>query len=236
MGHDSYDARQGFAAYGPAMARVRTETADRVTTVTIDRPPLNLLSLRLQEELTWAFDTFTDRDDVRVAVLTGAGKNFCTGIDLKKRLGDPEPGEAWANQRSWRECTYSMMECRKPVIAAIHGYALAGGSELALACDLRVAAEGSVFGLPEVAVAIIPGAGGVVRLPRLIGTGKARERLVTGRRVQADEAERIVLIDRLVPLADLDATVHEIADQISQNAPRSVRAVKRALRNSEGLP
>jgi enoyl-CoA hydratase/carnithine racemase len=123
-----------------------------------------------------------------------------------------------------------------PSIAAIRGFALAGGAELAIACDLRVAAEDATLGFPEVRVGIFPGAGGVLRLPRIVGGGVARDLLFTGRRVSADEAFRIGLIDRLVaPRAVMESAV-ELAASIAANAPLAVRAVKRALEESHGRP
>ena len=123
-----------------------------------------------------------------------------------------------------------------PVIAAINGYALAGGMELAIGCDLRVAGQNAVFGLPEVKIGIFPGAGGVVRLPRIVGASAARDLIFTGRRIAAAEAFEIGMIDRLVPTADTLETALELAGTIAANAPLAIRAVKQALWESDGLP
>jgi enoyl-CoA hydratase/carnithine racemase len=121
-------------------------------------------------------------------------------------------------------------------IAAIRGYALAGGAELAIACDLRVAAEDATFGFPEVEIGIFPGAGGALRLPKIVGDGAARDLLFTGRQIDAGEAYRMGLIDRLVPPEALMETARNLAETISSNAPLAVRAVKRALGESHGQP
>jgi enoyl-CoA hydratase len=122
------------------------------------------------------------------------------------------------------------------VIAAVHGYALGGGTEVALACDIRIAADTAIFGLPEVSVGLIPGAGGVTRLPNLVGIGRARELMFSARRIDAVEAERIGLVEQVVPLDELESTARNLAGTIATHAPLAMRALKRALRSSQGLP
>ena len=121
-----------------------------------------------------------------------------------------------------------------PTIAAVRGFALAGGAELAIACDLRVAAQDATFGFPEVKIGIFPGAGGALRLPRIVGSGAARDLLITGRRITAEDAIRLGLVDRLAPAESVVEAAVELADAIAANAPLAVRAVKRALEESQG--
>jgi enoyl-CoA hydratase/carnithine racemase len=130
----------------------------------------------------------------------------------------------------------AVAELPVPVIAAVRGYCLAGGAELAIACDLRVAGDDAIFGWSEVRVGVFPGAGGTVRLPRLIGPGAARDLLFTGRRIDAAEAHRLGLTDRTVPAAETLAGAVELAEEVASAAPLAVRALKRALRDTEGLP
>jgi enoyl-CoA hydratase/carnithine racemase len=212
-------------------------SADRAT-ITLNRPEArNALSRALVAGFRAALADLAADPNLRVLIVTAdrSGNAFCAGADLVERT-HLSAEERLDHLHAISGLCEELAAFPTPTIAAIHGFALAGGSEVALACDLRVAAEGSVFGLPEVAVAIIPGGGGVVRLPRIVGSAIARELLFTGRRVPAEEALAIGLINRLVPPAELDTTVREIADQICANAPLAVRAVKRALATSEGLP
>ncbi len=206
-----------------------------VATLTLNRPgALNSLSRTLAKEISVACNRLDERHEVRALVVMGAGERaFSTGADLKERrsLSARERNEHTAAIEAAAE---AMAALPMPTIAAIQGYALAGGAELAIACDMRVAAANSVFGFPEVCIGIFPGAGGVLRLPRIVGGGAARDLLFTGRRINAEEALRIGLIDRLTAPEELIQSAHALAEAIGANAPLAVRAVKRALRESDG--
>jgi enoyl-CoA hydratase/carnithine racemase len=206
-----------------------------VATLTLNRPEaLNAISRQLAAELLAACTALADRDGVRVVIVTGAGERaFCAGADLKERR-TLSPGERTAHTSAIEMAAEALAALPMPTIAAVRGFALAGGAELAIACDLRVAAEDATFGFPEVKIGIFPGAGGALRLPRIVGSGTARDLLFTGRRLTAEEAFRLGLIDRLVPGNSVLESAAELADSIAENAPLAVRAVKRALEQSHG--
>ncbi len=213
------------------------DIADGIATVTLNRPhALNAINRALAEEISAACGLLRDSGDVRVVILTGAGERaFCAGADLRER-GGMTPGERDAHRAGIEAAAEDLANLPMPSIAAVRGYALAGGTELAIACDLRVAGTDAVFGVPEVKIGIFPGAGGVLRLPPLIGLGNARDLLFTGRQVSADEAASRGLVTRLVAPDDVLPVAREIATQIAANAPLALRAVKDALRVSSGLP
>jgi len=208
-------------------------------TLTLNRPEaLNAISRQLAVELQATCDALSGRDDIRAVIVSGAGERaFCAGADLKERrlLAPAERAEHTAAIEAAAEALAGLP---MPTIAAVRGFALAGGAELAIACDLRVAAADAVLGFPEVRVGIFPGAGGALRLPRLIGGGAARDLLFTGRQVAAEEAFRLGLVDRLAPAESVLRSAAELAAAIAANAPLAVRAVKRALevQASHGTP
>ncbi len=176
------------------------------------------------------------RRTLRCVVLTGAGeKAFCAGADLKERAGMSEE-EVRAFLRSLRESLRAIEQAPTVFVAALNGVALGGGLELALACDLRIAAAHAEMGLPEVGLGIIPGAGGTQRLPRAIGLGRAKELILTGRRVGAAEALSLGLVSRVAPAGGLRAAALELAGQVARNAPISLRQAKRAVDGGFGLP
>lgn len=207
-----------------------------IATVTLNRPhALNAISRALAEALSAACVRLGDRRDVRVVILTGAGERaFCAGADLRERA-TMSASERNDHRAAIEAAAESLANLPIPSIAAVRGYALAGGTELAIACDLRVAGTDAVFGVPEVKIGIFPGAGGVLRLPPLVGLGNARDLLYSGRQVFADEAARIGLVTRLVAPEDVLPTARDLAAQIAANAPLALRAVKDALQISSGL-
>lgn len=218
-------------------APVLLDVEDGLATLTLNRPAaLNALSRALSADLLAALHDLGARPDLRVVVLRGAGERaFCAGADLKERA-TLRADEKGAHTGLIGAAVEALAALPVPTIAAIRGYALAGGLELALACDIRLAASDAVFGLTEVNIGIFPGAGGPVRLPRVVGPGKARELIFSGRRIDAAEALACRLVERVVPPTDLAATAQELAGQIRDAAPLAVRAVKRALTLATDLP
>lgn len=210
---------------------------DGIAAITLNRPnALNALSRALARALLDATRDLASRDDVRVAIVRGAGERaFCAGADLKERK-TLSPDEKGAHTAEIMAAFDQLAAFPAPVIAAIHGFALAGGLELALACDIRIAADNAVMGLTEVAIGIYPGAGGPVRLPRLVGPGKAKEMIFSGRHVRAAEALRCGLVEQVVPIAELESSVLALATSIRDAAPLAVRAVKKVLDLTPDLP
>lgn len=196
---------------------------------TLNRPEaLNAIDPESAEGLSRAFADFRDDDDLWVGIITGAGaKAFSVGADIETMLpklkqfkGQPDAGPLnfMRQLNSW-----------KPMIAAINGAALGGGLEIALACDLRVASEKAIFGTPEVTLGLIPGWGGTQRLPRVIPLAKAAELLLTGKPISAQEAYRIGLVNKVVPLSELMPTAKQMAETLCRRAPLAVRAAKQAM-------
>lgn len=219
------------------MATVRFSVEGNVATVTLDRPEaMNAIDPETEIELKNILARINADSAVRAVVLTGSGdKAFCSGADLKKTMAISENYAAKAFGTG-DESFVSSFSTDKPVICAINGYALGGGLELALACDIRIAAAHARFGLPEVKVGTIPGAGGTQRLPRTIGASDAMLMLLTGDMIDAAEAMRLGLISRIVPAGDLLQEARVLAARIAANAPLSVRAIKRLVTDGRALP
>jgi dehydration protein DpgD len=222
--------------------RIRYEKKGHVARVTLDRPEvLNAMDLRMHEELAEIWDDIEADDEIRVAVLTGAGdRAFSVGQDLKERArrdaaGTPASTFGSRDQPGWPRLT-ERFGFSKPVVARIDGYALGGGFELALACDLLIASDRSVFGLPEVRLGLVPGAGGVFRLIRQLPPKAAMGYLLTGRRFDAATACGFGLVNEVVPADRLDACVQSWVDDLVAGAPLSVRSIKEAALRSVDLP
>jgi dehydration protein DpgD len=222
--------------------RVRYEKKDHIAYVTLDRPDvLNAMDLKTHEELALVWDDIEADDAVRVAVLTGAGeRSFSVGQDLHERArltqrGEPPSTFGSSGQPGWPRLT-ERFSFSKPVIARVNGYALGGGFELALACDIIVASDHAVFALPEVRLGLVPGAGGAFRLPRQLPLKIAMGYLLTGRRLTAYEALRLGLVNQVVPPEQLDRCTAEWADDLVAGAPLSVRAIKEAVTRSLDMP
>jgi enoyl-CoA hydratase/carnithine racemase len=215
-----------------AESRVVVEHTGAIALVTLNRPGvLNALDTHLLAELGATFRSL----DSRVVVLTGAGRAFCAGADLEERHGMNEA--AWRDHHRVLERAFeAVREQPAPTIAAVEGYALAGGLELALSCDLLVAAADAQLGLPEVTRGIIPGGGGTQLLPRLVGTSRAKELIFTGRRIDAPTAERYGLVTRVVEAGRAREQALELAHEIARNAPLAVRAAKRAIDGGARAP
>lgn len=193
---------------------------DAVATLTISRPDkMNALNGETVAELDQALRSLVDDSSVRGIVLTGEGeKAFVAGADIAE-LARMEPLSGVTTSRRGQDAFRFLERSPKPVIAAVNGYALGGGLELALACHLRIASDNARFGLPEVKLGIIPGYGGTVRLPRLVGRGRALELILTGEMIDAAEAHRIGLVNRVVPQAELADAAHALLRQILGNGP-----------------
>lgn len=205
-------------------------TRDSVATITINRPSVrNALNVATMGELAAAFERAKTDSAIRVVILTGAGdKAFAAGADISEIAGlDEVSGEEFS--RRGQSVFDSIESLGKPVIAAVNGYALGGGCELAMACTLRVAAESAVFGQPEVKLGLIPGYGGTLRLPRLIGKSRALQLLLTGNTIPAQDAFLMGLVDSVVRLESLREKAESIAQQIAANAPMAVRLCLEAV-------
>ena len=221
----------------PRSVMLTVDGESHTATLTLNRPDaLNAISRKLAGELLATCEALSVREDVRAVIVTGVGERaFCAGADLKERRMLTAEERA-AHTAGIEAAAETLAALPMPTIAAVRGFALAGGAELAIACDLRVAAEDATFGFPEVKIGIFPGAGGALRLPRLVGGGAARDLLFTGRHITVEEAFRIGLVDRLVPADSVLEASAALAASIAVNAPLAVRAVKRALVESHGTP
>jgi len=201
-----------------------------VVTVTLNRPEqMNAMNTAMGEDLLACFDALARDPDARAVVFTGAGdKAFCAGGDLKERNGMTD--EAWRAQHViFEQGALRVLRCPVPVIAAVEGFALAGGCELAILSDFIVASETAVFGVPETTLGIFPGIGGTQLLPRILGAPLAKELIFTGRRMKADEARASGLINHLVPAGHAKAKATAIAGTIAKNGPIAVRQAKKAI-------
>ncbi|HXG02603.1 MAG TPA: enoyl-CoA hydratase-related protein [Candidatus Binatia bacterium] len=224
------------------MSTVLYEQKDRVVTITINRPEaMNAIDPETHEALVAAWVRFRDDDSAWVAILTGAGdRAFSAGADLKKMIP-----AAFSGGRGYDPVAHNAyglggitrgLEIWKPMIAAVNGFCLAGGLEQALACDFRIAAEHARFGLTEVRWAIMPGAGGTQRLPRVVGLTKAMEMILTAEPIDAQEALRIGLVNRVVPLARLMDEARALAETLCERGPLALRAAKEAVLRGLSLP
>jgi enoyl-CoA hydratase len=196
---------------------------DFVAVVTLDRPPANALNAEVRQQITAMFDQISDRTDIRVAILTGAGRIFCSGADLKDRPSVDEPGRYWGYNRIVRETANSIKECSKPVIGAINGAALGAGMGLAVACDILLAATDAVFGMPEINVGL---AGGAALLQEFFGRSRLRRMMFTGMRLPAPEMYRLGLIEAFVPQEQLLDEAMTIAKEIASKNPQGIRYAK----------
>ena len=230
------------ATAAPTRENVLYEKKGAIAYVTLNRPKvLNALNKATIAELNEVFEDVRDDAAVRGVILTGAGdKAFAAGADISE-MADDTPAEAEDKTRQGQRLTLLIENLGKPVIAAVNGFALGGGCELAMACTIRLAVETAKFGQPEVTIGIIPGYGGTQRLPRLVGKGRALQLILTGDMIDAHEAYRIGLVNEIVPSADLIARAEAILTRIAANAPVAVKlaidAVNRGLDVSlaEGL-
>ncbi|MPZ14332.1 MAG: hypothetical protein GEU73_07890 [Chloroflexi bacterium] len=212
------------------------EKRDDAAWITLNRPAvLNAYNTAMRDELFEVLSAVRDDTDVRALVLRGAGRAFCGGADLTEFGTAPSPVAA-RRIRFSRDVWALFNDLEVPTIASVHGFALGTGLEMALLCDLRIVAEGTELGLPEVRLGLIPGAGGTQTLPRVCGLGTALSLLLTGRRIDATDAYRVGLVSWVVPADDLEPQTEQIVRDIVTLDARAVRAVRRAVRTGIDLP
>src|SRR6185312_8186999 len=212
------------------MLRLERSADGHVLTVMLHRPEvLNAMNTAMGEELLGCFRGPAAGAEVRAVIFTGAGdRAFCVGADLKERDGMSD--ETWRAQHViFEQAAMAVLRCPAPVVAAVEGFALGGGWEMALLADFIVAGESAVFALPEVTRGIFPGVGGTQLLPRIVGAPLAKELIFTGRRLKADEAKAAGLVNHLVPAGQARAKATEIAETIARNGPIAVRQAKKAI-------
>lgn len=215
---------------------IQVERKEGIGILTLNRPKVfNAISEQMIREMKTAVWDFHQDLSTGVVIITGAGKAFQSGADIQE-LSRMTPLDILRWNQGIVENLDALERIRPPVIAAINGFALGGGLELALACTMRIAAESARMGLPEVRIGILPGAGGTQRLPRLIGKGLAAEMILTGEMITAQEAYRIGLVNRVVPDGELMAAAEEVARKILQNAPVAVALAKDAIEVGKNLP
>lgn len=207
---------------------VRLEVEDAIATIRLDRPPMNALNAQVQEELRAAALEASERADIRAVVVYGGAKVFAAGADIKE-MATMSYTDMVDRSVALQSSITAVARIPKPVIAAVTGYALGGGCELALAADIRIAADNARLGQPEIQLGIIPGAGGTQRLPRLVGPSRAKEMIFTGRFVPAEEALDMGLVDRVVPAAEVYDTALALAAKLAAGPAYALRAAKEAI-------
>jgi enoyl-CoA hydratase len=211
---------------------VRLEVENGIGTIRLDRPPMNALNVQVQDELRAAAGEATARNDVRAVILYGGPKVFAAGADIKE-MGDMSYVDMVQRAGALQDCFTAVARIPKPVVAAVTGYALGGGCELALTADFRVCGDNAKLGQPEILLGIIPGAGGTQRLPRLVGPARAKDLVFSGRFVDAQEALHIGLVDRVVAPDDVYTAAVEMVSRYANGPAYALRAAKEAI--DEGL-
>jgi enoyl-CoA hydratase len=219
------------------LENIKTENRDGVLVVTIDRPKvLNALNAQTVDEIGRVFDEARTDERVKAVIVTGGGeKAFVAGADINE-LAQKSPIAGKETSERGQMILSKIEKFPKPVIAAINGYALGGGCELALACHIRIASEKAQIGLPEVTLGIIPGYGGTQRMARLLGKGKALELICTAEKVSAAEAEKIGLVNKVTPADSLMSAAEEMARKIMSRSPVAVRAAIEAINSGSEMP
>ncbi|GGX77034.1 enoyl-CoA hydratase/isomerase family protein [Streptomyces minutiscleroticus] len=207
---------------------VHLEVAAGVGTIRLDRPPMNALDVAVQDRLKELAEEAARREDVRAVVLYGGEKVFAAGADIKE-MQAMDHAAMVVRSRGLQDSFTAVARIPKPVVAAVTGYALGGGCELALCADYRIAADDAKLGQPEILLGLIPGAGGTQRLARLIGPSRAKDLIFTGRMVKADEALALGLVDRVVPAAETYEQAHAWAAKLAQGPALALRAAKESV-------
>ncbi len=207
---------------------VRLEKADGIGTLRLERPPMNVLNVQVQGELREMAQQVTADDEIRAVIVYGGEKVFAAGADIKEMAGIGY-AEMASRAQGISQAVDAVARIPKPVVAAVTGYALGGGCELALACDWRVAAANAKLGQPEINLGIIPGAGGTQRLARLVGPARAKDLCMSGRIVDAAEAATIGLVDKVVPAGEVYSTAVALVNQYTNGPALALRAAKLAV-------
>ncbi|MCI0385000.1 enoyl-CoA hydratase/isomerase family protein [Streptomyces sp. CNQ085] len=207
---------------------VTLEVAEGVGTVRLNRPPMNALDIATQDRLRELAEEATHRDDVRAVVIYGGEKVFAAGADIKE-MREMDHAAMVARSRGLQDSFTAVARIPKPVVAAVTGYALGGGCELALCADVRIAADNAKLGQPEILLGLIPGAGGTQRLSRLVGPSRAKDLIFTGRQVKADEALAIGLVDKVVPATEVYGRAHAWAAKLAAGPAIALRAAKECV-------
>ncbi|MFJ6986366.1 MULTISPECIES: enoyl-CoA hydratase/isomerase family protein [unclassified Streptomyces] len=207
---------------------VNLEVSEGVGVLRLDRPPMNALDVATQDRLKDLAEEAARRDDVRAVVLYGGEKVFAAGADIKE-MQDMDHTAMVLRARALQDAFTAVARIPKPVVAAVTGYALGGGCELALCADYRIAGENAKLGQPEILLGVIPGAGGTQRLARLIGPSRAKDLIFTGRMVRADEALTLGLVDRVVPAAEVYEQAYAWAAKLAQGPAIALRAAKESI-------
>ncbi len=221
---------------------VRTEIEDRIATLTIDHPPVNSFNRQVLTELDEAIDELLANDEVKAIVITGGGTNaFVAGADIPEiKASLEQPGEEFSAAREFLEKGQRLFlkieRATKPIIAAINGFALGGGLELAMACHMRVCSDRARMGQPEINLGIIPGWGGTQRLPRIVGKGKAIELILTGDMITAQEAYRLNLVNKVVPAGAVLKEARDLARKIVSKSTFPITAALRSIDQGLSLP
>ena len=215
------------------LSTVDVSISDFVAVVTMNNPPVNAQNRQFHEDLTLVFDVLSDREDVRAVILTGAGKCFSAGADIKGRAGQKqELGNHWSHSRRVRECFHSIMECKKPVIAAINGPALGAGLAVAASADILLASEEASIGLPEINVGLL---GGGRHAMRLFGHSKTRLLMLTGKRLTGAELYRLGVVEECVPSEKLMSMAMELALELASKSPVAMSLAKGTLNSIEEM-
>jgi enoyl-CoA hydratase/carnithine racemase len=207
---------------------VNLEVAEGVGTIRLDRPPMNALDVATQDRLKELAEEATRREDVRAVIVYGGEKVFAAGADIKE-MQNMDHAAMVLRARALQDAFTAVARIPKPVVAAVTGYALGGGCELALCADFRIAGENAKLGQPEILLGLIPGAGGTQRLARLVGPSKAKDLIFTGRMVKADEALTLGLVDRVVPADEVYAEAHAWAAKLAKGPAIALRAAKESI-------
>ncbi|QYA96945.1 enoyl-CoA hydratase/isomerase family protein [Streptomyces anulatus] len=207
---------------------VTFEVRDGVGTILLDRPPMNALDVAIQDRLRELADEATRREDVRSVILYGGEKVFAAGADIKE-MQVMDHTAMVLRSKGLQDAFTAVARIPKPVVAAVTGYALGGGCELALCADFRIAADNAKLGQPEILLGLIPGAGGTQRLARLIGPSRAKDLIFTGRMVKAEEALTLGLVDRVVPAAEVYEQAHAWAAKLAKGPALALRAAKESV-------
>jgi enoyl-CoA hydratase/carnithine racemase len=212
------------------------EQEDGIARVTLNRPDrLNAYSVQMRDDLFQVFSALRDDPDVRVVVLRGAGRAYCAGADLSEFGTAPSPTAA-RRIRFARDVWAALLGIKAPLICAMHGFAFGSGLEMALLCDIRIASQETVFALPEVALGLVPAAGGTQTLPRAVGLAAALDLMLTGRRIDATEALRVGLISQVTPIDALEPAIEELVKQLLAADHRVIQAARQALRQGLDMP